>query len=50
MTIAAQAADLRYVGVGAACVYVQIGATTAFNLHFSTLDYLEFPTLLVNPS
>ena len=49
-TIAAQAADLRYIGVGPACVYVQLAATTAFNLYFATLDYLEFPTLLVNPS
>ena len=49
-TIAAQAADLRYIGVGPACVYVQVAATTAFCLYFATLDYLEFPTLLVNPS
>ena len=50
VTIATAAQQLRYIGVGPACVYVQMGATTAFNLHFSTLDYFELPTLLVNPS
>ena len=49
-TIAAQCADLRYVGVGPACVYVQVASTTAFNLYFGTLDYFEMPTLMVNPS
>lgn len=47
-TIAAQAAQLRYIGVGAACVYVQVAATTAFCLYFATLDYLEFPSVMVN--
>ena len=49
-TIAAAAADLNYIGVGPACVYLQVAATTAFNLYFATLDYLEMPTLLINPS
>lgn len=50
VSIAAAAADLRYIGVGPACVYLQVGATTAFNLYFATLDYLEWPSLMVNPS
>ena len=33
-----------YVGVGPACVYVQIASTTAFTLHFGTLDFIELPT------
>jgi len=49
VTLAASAADLRYIGVGPACVYVQVAATTAFNLYFATLDELLFPTALVNP-
>ena len=43
-TVAAAAADLRYVGKGAACVYVQAAATTAFPLYFAELDYIEIPT------
>jgi len=35
---------LPYIGKGPACVYVQIASTTAFTLHFGTLDYIEFPT------
>ena len=50
VTVAASAADLRYIGVGPVCVYVQVASTTAQTLYFATLDYLEFPTLLVNPS
>lgn len=50
VTVAAAAADLRYIGVGPACVYVQVASTTAQTLYFGTLDYLEMPTLLVNPS
>ena len=49
-TMAAQTAQLRYIGVGPACVYVQVAATTAFPLYFATLDYFELPTLLINPS
>ncbi len=49
-TIAAAATDLRYIGVGPAVVYVQVAATTAFNLYFATLDSLQFPSLLVSPS
>lgn len=49
-TIAATATQLRYIGTGVACVYVQVASTTAQTLYFATLDYLEFPTLLVNPS
>ena len=41
---AAWAPRLPYVGKGAACVYVQAAATTAFPLYFFTLDYIEIPT------
>ena len=50
VTVAASAAELRYVGVGASCVYVQVASTTAQTLYFATLDYLEFQSLMVNPS
>ena len=50
VTVAASAAQLRYIGVGPACVYVQVASTTAQTLYFATLDYFELPTLLVNPS
>lgn len=43
-SIAAAAAQLNYVGKGAACVYVQIAATTAFPLYFFELDFIEIPT------
>lgn len=36
---------LPYVGKGAACVYVQLAATTAFPLYFFTLDYIEIPSI-----
>ena len=36
---------LPYVGKGPACVYVQVGSTTAYTLHFGTLDYIEIPTV-----
>ena len=49
-TVAANAADLAYIGVGPACVYVQVASTTAQTLYFATLDFLQFPTLLVVPS
>lgn len=49
-SIAAVAADLRYIGVGPACVYVQIGDTTAAVKHYATIDYLEWPTLMITPS
>lgn len=41
-TIAARAADLRYIGKGVACVYVQAAATTAFPLYFAALDFVQF--------
>ena len=40
----------RYVGVGPACVYVQVASTTAQTLYYASLDYAEFPTLMVVPS
>jgi hypothetical protein len=43
-SIAASASDLRYVGKGVACVYVQCGATTAFPLYFASLDWIELPS------
>lgn len=49
-TIAANAATLRYIGVGPACIYVQVASTTAQVLYFATLDSLEFPTVMVNGS
>ena len=44
-SVAAGVADLNYVGKGAACVYVQVAATTAFPLYFFNLDYIEIPTV-----
>ena len=41
-TIAASAAELRYIGKGVACVYVQAAATTAFPLYFAALDFIQF--------
>lgn len=49
-TIAAGVVNLKYIGVGPACVYVQVASTTAQALYFATLDYFEFPTLMVVPS
>ena len=49
-SIAASTQALRYVGVGPACVYVQVASTTAQTLYFATLDYIEGPTLLFVPS
>lgn len=40
-TVAAGAADLRYIGKGPACIYVQCAATTAFPLYFFSLDWVE---------
>ena len=48
--IASNVNNLRYIGVGPACVYVQVASTTAQALWFGSLDYLEMPTLMVNPS
>ena len=42
---AAWSPRLPYVGKGAACVYVQAAATTAFPLYFLTLNYIEIPTI-----
>jgi len=36
---------LPYIGKGAACVYIQAAATTAFPLYFFSLDYIELPTV-----
>lgn len=36
--------------VGVQCFYVQIGADTTGPSYFANVDYLEFPTLLINPS
>ncbi len=44
-SITAAAARFNYVGKGAACVYVQLGATTAFPLYYFQLDYIEIPTI-----
>ncbi len=49
-TTAAAATQLRYIGAGAACVYAQIASTTAQVLYFATLNYLEYPTLMITPS
>ncbi len=35
---------LPYIGAGPACVYVQVGSTTAATLHYGTVDYIELPT------
>ena len=40
----------RPVLVGPRCFYVQIAGTTAGPTYFAEFDYLEFPTLLVDPS
>jgi len=37
-----------YIGVGPACVYVQIASTTAFTLHFGALDFIELPTTAIS--
>ena len=50
VTVAANAADLAYIGVGPCCVYVQVASTTAQALYFATLDFLQFQTLMVSPS
>ena len=47
-TVAANAAELRYIGVGPATIYVQVASTTAQVLYFATLDSLEFLTTQVN--
>jgi hypothetical protein len=44
VSIQASAADLLFIGDHQACVYVQMASTTAFSLHFSSLDYIEMPT------
>ena len=36
--------------VGARCFYVQIASVTTGSTYFANFDYLEVPTLLVNPS
>ena len=36
--------------VGVRCFYVQIAADTTGPSYFASLDYLEMPTLMVNPS
>ena len=41
-TVGASAADLRYIGKGVSCVYMQAAATTAFPLYFASLDFVEF--------
>lgn len=41
-TIAASAAELRYVGKGVSCIYLQAASTTAFPLYFAELDFIEF--------
>lgn len=35
---------LPYIGVGPACVYVQVGSTTAATLHYGTVDFISLPT------
>lgn len=49
-SIAAGVVQLKYIGAGPACVYVQVASTTGQALYFATLDYFEFPTLMVTPS
>lgn len=44
VSIQAAASQLRYIGDGVACIYLQVASTTAFTLHFSTLDYIELLT------
>ncbi len=36
--------------VGARCFYVQVGSVTTGSTYFAHFDYLEVPSLLVNPS
>lgn len=36
--------------VGPRCFYIQIGADTTGPSYFASFDYLEMPTLMVNPS
>lgn len=37
-----------YIGVGVACVYLQVASTTAFTLHYGHLNYVELPTTAVS--
>lgn len=41
LTIAAAAAQLQYIGKGPSCIYLQLGATTAFPLTHSHLNVME---------
>lgn len=41
VSIQAAASQLRYVGTGPACVYVQVASTTAQTLWFGSLDVLD---------
>lgn len=36
--------------VGARCFYIQVGADTTGPSYYANVDYIEVPTLLVNPS
>ena len=36
--------------VGARCFYLQVGSVTTGSTYFANFNYLELPTLLVNPS
>lgn len=36
-----------YIGDGVACVYLQVASTTAFNLHYAHLNYVELATASV---
>lgn len=42
--IQASASQLRYIGDGVSCVYIQLAAATAAPLYMATLDYLELLT------
>jgi hypothetical protein len=38
---------IPYIGDGVACVYLQVASTTAFNLHYAHLNYVELATASV---
>lgn len=40
----------RPILVGARCFYVQVAGSTAGPTYFASFDFLEFPTLLIDPS
>lgn len=47
LTVAASSSQLQYVGKGAACIYMQAAAATAFPLYFAHLNVMELLTTAI---